>query len=550
MAWESGYASYPGLADVRRFDYTQTPGTRPDVCTIMMGAHLVPTSIAAGTLSFHFGATVISLPGSTIDFGTLRKSYKGNMVGIRILDRRWCWQAGGEINGHWNERWPNGSLRADREKTPQQLAAMLLNQMGENNYDVSQLPNLTRPEVMWECSHPATELERLVRSLGCVVTLGYGNDPVTIWPLGVGPQLPNSTDIQTLSFGYDPQELPSYLKVCANRTKYQSKLLLEAVGMETAANDNKILLIDDLSYKPADGWGDPSDGFQNIDDPEAQRLARATVFKWFRVKAQADGSKAVPGYIGNVEVDDMLPLRTDLVKHWENDDDQLFRSGAYLEGVFYRYWERPEPTINAGTEDDHARYEGGFKILTDQGIVVTSNPVVKMEAEVAEEPDLFLTTSYHVRDADHHAYDRAFKQVALSPTPCTGPRVYVEDAVQRMVYAEYEGTGITDTFDNDGTVIDQLDEIISAKLASFTARTMYNVTYHGLKLLRCNGGVRQVRYYGNLQGARTDAGWNSEPNSAVFTAREKYGILERKLAGREARTALSGIQRNRRRGTV
>ncbi len=53
-----------------------------------------------------------------------------------------------------NVRQRDGQLDANTEQAPQDLAALLLEAMGEPDFDVSGLPNLPRPEVDWVSAPP------------------------------------------------------------------------------------------------------------------------------------------------------------------------------------------------------------------------------------------------------------------------------------------------------------------------------------------------------------------------------------------------------------
>ena len=67
---------------------------------------------------------------------------------VSLLDRRWKW-AFGQVWGEFNIRDDGELLVSAFERTPQELAEYLLIAAGESLYDVSQLPNDTRPHVEW-----------------------------------------------------------------------------------------------------------------------------------------------------------------------------------------------------------------------------------------------------------------------------------------------------------------------------------------------------------------------------------------------------------------
>src|SRR4029079_12872330 len=110
----------------------------------------------------------------------------------------------------------------------------------------SQLPNDTRPHVEWVGANPMTELERLCQELSCRVVLHLDNS-VTVEPLGVGAALPSLPSIMENSLSVDPPNQPDSIVVFGDRTVFQTRIPLEAVGKDI---DDSVLPIDDLSYVP------------------------------------------------------------------------------------------------------------------------------------------------------------------------------------------------------------------------------------------------------------------------------------------------------------
>ena len=246
-----------------------------------------------------------------VDKASFRFNQGGLLWQFSIFDRRWFW-AFGEISGDYNERTPNvqsqqsldnlGSINPDTVQTPQQLAALLLDAMKEPVYNVSQMPDITRPEVHWQNDPPAQALASLADQLGCRVVLKL-DDSVAVVQQGVGAALP-ATNVLAFSAVVDPPEQPDAFKVVGGKTRYNPTFLLEAVGLDI---DGTIQLIDDLTYKPAggwiatdpfffygvQGWGPLSDfvfaqpplwvNYQTIAQINPQQLARQTVYRWYRI---------------------------------------------------------------------------------------------------------------------------------------------------------------------------------------------------------------------------------------------------------------------------
>lgn len=96
-------------------------------------------------------------------------------------------------------------------KSPQQLAKLCLDALGETNYDVSELPDTARPYVHWDEVRPAEALARLCDQFGCRVVLGV-DDRVYVRQVGVGQPL-DRTDGRTVSEGINAPELPDKIVI-------------------------------------------------------------------------------------------------------------------------------------------------------------------------------------------------------------------------------------------------------------------------------------------------------------------------------------------------
>src|SRR5207302_7663300 len=108
------------------------------------------------TLFRSFGDVELEFPGCALDSAMVRRDRAGMIVSLSILDRRWAWRFG-QICGRYNVRDEAGRLDAETERSPQELAQSLFTAMGESVFDVSLLPDDTRPEVNWVYVNPAVE---------------------------------------------------------------------------------------------------------------------------------------------------------------------------------------------------------------------------------------------------------------------------------------------------------------------------------------------------------------------------------------------------------
>ncbi len=146
----------------------------------------------------------------------------------------------------------------DTERTPQELAELYLNAMGEVDYDISELPDDTRPPVDHDYDNPAEALAALCESLGCRIVLQLDNT-VKLVRSGAGAGLPAEFLLED-SLTIDLPEKPDKIAVVCGPSLYQVDFPLEAVGLDrdtTSGGDptDTIKPIDELSYKPSGGWG-------------------------------------------------------------------------------------------------------------------------------------------------------------------------------------------------------------------------------------------------------------------------------------------------------
>ena len=197
----------------------------------------------------------------------------------------------------------SGGLVVDTERTPQELAALYLDAMGESGYDVSALPNDSRPAVEHDFDNPAEALADLCDSLGCRVVLRLDNT-VAIVQVGVGADLPASLLLED-SATPNPPEMPDNIAVVCGPSVYQVDFPLEAVGLDVATlaggeSNETIQPIDELSYTPVGGWSvadlpyllNVGTAAGEADVTGLRSLATKSVFRYYRIMMPVN----VPGY--------------------------------------------------------------------------------------------------------------------------------------------------------------------------------------------------------------------------------------------------------------
>jgi hypothetical protein len=250
MAFPQGLATFNGVNSCIAASYNRVHGISPGICMLTTAPQedFVPLD---GDLTFTFGDTVFTFKNCRIDRAHLSVDEEWRWT-LQIMDRRWKWRSisgGGQISGAYNLWRDNFTLQdgnvdpnqantqtnvINTEQTPQQLASLCLDAMGETGYDVSALPAEVRPTVVWDFDNPADALAALCEDMGCHIFLGL-DDVVHIVTIGEGAQLPQD-GIMHPDFTIDPPDMPDKIIIVCSPTRYQIDFQLEAVGLDNPIN--------------------------------------------------------------------------------------------------------------------------------------------------------------------------------------------------------------------------------------------------------------------------------------------------------------------------
>lgn len=554
MAALFGYATFPGIRTILRASYTLAHGITPGTASIEMAPQAVlPAS--DGTLTFFFGGVVIPLPFCRLNAFSFNRSENGLVWTVQILDRRWRWQFG-RISGIYNVR--NGDETLDRttEKTPQELATLLLTAMGEAAFDVSQLPNDTRPPVNWCYANPAQELADLCDSLGCHVVLQI-NNRVKVCRIGVGAELPNLPIIMDASGQIDPPDGPDTIEYVVGDTVVQGAVNLEAVGLDT---DGKIKKINDLSYKPSAGWGGSVTGqYTNVTNStpssvagqqtNPRQLAVQTVFKWYRIRSLfgTDADRKLSAELGRDfgfafnSINQFLPLGTEILTVDPNSNPKR-NLPAFVQGTF--------ADLNSSTvanSSTYADYRRPFRIIPDKGIVEFQDYVYKWSSPGSTtsqlaEALLVLVTTFPVKNHLRRDAHRFVRPARTGLRGITGAQVIKEDGLSLSVRFAYSGANITGITTNRRDVEKEADKAILAAAQRYQTKRPYDITYAGLVPINPDGAVQQVTWsVAEGEGATTRSSRNNE-YSLLFPSYNERRFYER-LRGEPIRQMQQNFQR-------
>jgi hypothetical protein len=538
--------SFPGIDQVVSATYTLAHGITPGLAFLEIAPQGGFVG-EGGALVFEFGGVTLVFPDCKIDTLSLARTSQGLVWRLAILDRRWKW-AFPTISGVYNVRAasgeilrpdasasPGASIVLDTERTPQELAALLLDALGETLYSVAELPNDTRPRVDWDHTPAASALAELCEALGCRVVLAL-DGTVAIRRLGAGAALPELASTIDRWLGVDPPERPDALAVVCGPTRHQVDLLLEAVGRDL---DGSIKPIDDLSYKPAGGWGDIDlAAYLNLADPRAAELAAATVFRWYRIKTPFD----VPTLDAaqGIRIETAHTLFEIALGGGEQVETELF--DGYARGKPSQVWgvwyDRKLSFVNtvaklATITDFQSDYalaalvSRGWRIDAERGMVVFAEPVYRLETVAGElkiaPAELVLRTSIRLRDSQR-AWSRYARMRPLGATWGTQAKAVFRDDVFVNVVARYNPAGypgLVGVDTNQADVDAEADSALDAAEAALATRVPEARWYAGLVPISPDGAIVHVSWSMGPAGTTTIAGRNQEPWRRGPTYRER-----------------------------
>lgn len=461
------------------------------------------------------------------------------IVNIALEDRRWKW-AFGYVDGDYNVRKADGQL--EREKTPRELAALLAEAMGEPGLDASRLPNDARPRKAWRAANARDELDRLCAELGCVIVFDAGSDSAALWPVGEGADIPSAWQpVEQRSSVAVLPPWPDELRAIGGPALFQSAFRLgDPQGYD---EDGSLKPLDQLSYKPEDGWGqlEPYDftfleGTYTVGGETRYHrdLAGQSVWRIYKIVELERGGWSPQALVGTDQepqgIEDIGPFTGSLL---EQDAATGQRRPAIVRGVYYDAREAFKNTT-AGQI-----YRGNFSIDSQRGLVIFSEPVYKFAGANGEGPplepaELVLVAAYQV--SGEGVPVRYERWRALGTQYDVGPRVeqfpgIVREVIEDPAHGEQSSDNLADC---DA----EMDHYLDAIEAEYQSRTGAELTLTGLQQLTPDGVLRSITWTGGVnQHATTSASYNSEPNPYVPDYRDTPAARARNVAAAERRQA-------------
>ena len=530
MSAPQGYCTYPGVNSVLRARYALGHGITPGVIELEIAPQSGPVA-AIGNVVFYYGNTTLTLLNCRADQASTVRGSDGTITSVAILDRRWAWKYL-ECYGHYNQRDQDGRIIPATERTPQELAQILLSYMGES-CDVSALPNSARDEVEWVGDNPAEELADLCERLGCSIVL-RPDQSIAIVQMGAGFGLPIDEFLTQAQVDTNPPEMPATIKIVGAPYRFQARLQLEAVGYEV---DGTLKSIDNLSYKPqvSAGWGREYDYFSGVTDESARVLAIRDVFKLYRIRDMSSASPSSvvsPPGVGPVSyLRQILPLHRGLVETGPWMDSVRRRKPERVMGI---YFVRNVGIPTNSTTSQNYEYKGDFQIDYERGLVRFPETMVKWDSnsKLWLQADIKLECSFSAENANTGDIWRyGFTYPTGSPTGY-GVDVVRREELMAESYEFYSSNTASPIWRDKvtgGTLDDAASVFAQGRLRSYTQLDGASGLYAGLRQFSPDGAIMQVEWSVGDQGTFTSVSRLSESHPRLLSRKQMRAIeLQRK----------------------
>jgi hypothetical protein len=211
-------------------------------------------------------------------------------------------------------------------------------------------------------------------------------------------------------------------------------------------------------------------------DEEYRHLAFRTVWRWYQVYAQASGGLQIPQEPETVASIDQYAL-TDWLVDTGKDPDQMPRPiPAYIQGKYY-----PQGDLPSNTEMP-AHLPAPFRIVPELNIVEFGYPVWYW-ADSYLEPELYLTTSYHLKKANGAGYVRHRERRACGHAP-VGTADYVVPHPElwktHVVRYSNDETSVSGVEDNLSEIVPESEAYLFLLERRFSSPMATDISYSGL----------------------------------------------------------------------
>ncbi len=546
--------SFPGVIRIEGFSATINHGITPGTIMLKIMPQDVTTIPVNGTFTVNYADGVVSSTiqwlNCNVDSASYQFNASGQVISLVIKDFRWQWQFG-QISGEFNITLPSGKIRVigdaepsatdaigNSEKTPRELATLCLEAMGVTTFDVSDLPNDTRPRISWDYANPAQELQSLVDSLGCSV-VPQVDGSVKICKLGDGATLPVGS-IESTSQTLNPLDRPKQLVIVSAPVRVQLDFELEAVGEEI---DGTIKPLAELSYAPA-GWGTTkSVNVLSSEGPkEVLQVVEKSILKWYRVKLP-DFTDTELEDLDIDYIEQLLPVIEELSEVASVSDDEKPKK-AFVYGKWYHEKRRKNTVEDIGTidaEDVEGEYADtiigdGFSIDPERGLVKFSKRVSLAGSyggsnALVFPAELKLRACCNIKQISDGAPMRYQSSgTSVEPTSPAGNRYEVKDDIKPFQIIDGEG-GQSNNIDE---VVDMMSYYVDALMEEYAITTADTATYVGILPVTLDGAICTATWSFDGSGATTEINRNDDPGNDYtppFKVRKRNAALNKVVRG-------------------
>lgn len=503
--------------------YSVSWGMQPGVCGLAVGFNFNGTAPGAVvTLEIKFRGLSIKLRDALVtDPRTSGGVTQSPTVNFSVLDRRWRWLHAGRVYGSYNVETRYGTL--ERPKTPQELATLLFQQLGEapGTFDVGALPVEPRPQKIWIAADARDELEQLCAEFGCVPLFDPIRDRAYIARISEGDEPPTGATAKIIDINIStvtpPQ--PSGFRIVGGESLFQTVLTLaEPVGLEVTGSIKNIV---DLSYKPPGGWEsiDPWDfpslntkyTDQNTGEELFHReLAQSSVWRMYRLGGQKAGGWAPRALLGSPVAPqsrkDLGPFTGGLL---DRDVVTGERLPAYVRGVF------ADERLGYDNCKANTRFPGSVSIDSERGIVTFDKPLFKYGTDGKPyRADVVLIAAYACsRDGVPIRWEYSAANTAQGLKG--GEAVEIRDEIVREII-EFDASRPPGS-DNLTAVDRQLKYYADALANRFKFSKAVNATFGGLLDYKLDGQLRSITWsFSKADTPKTQCSWNSERSTAII----------------------------------
>lgn len=566
---------FPGIEGIVGGSFTLSAGVEPSVAQINSEPQ-ESNYEKQGTLKLSYASTKIEFPDCIVVNQTARRSSSGRTtITTSIADRRWKWQFG-HISGQYNARDTDGTVKTAPEgnkKSVKELLELLLDRMGESDYEIDDVTTETNPRVDWDYANPADELAKLARESGLVVHLSLDNK-VKLLRKGSGEALQDRGSEQSKGAGVVPTTRPSKMLVVGGPSRFQSMFKLEPVGEDVPVGDadGEIKHIDELSYAPG-GAGEPGDNkwekqgpnflfgvtgtFQKDGQTVKKRdLALRTVWRWFRIVELAEG--------GLQPMEDVLPEGVEIkeieqyqfekglidttTKKNKNGDDVKQEKPPQVSGKWHSQGNPPQNTKFG------ALYSGDFDVDQELRIVKFKDPIYQTlvagsgssVSATIRPPELFLKIAYTLKDQDGLLLRAVLEQDVSNSDGETEALVIKREELVETYKQKYKANGSETAYlvdgvtRNDETIAEESQKYIDLAEDELNQESSEDFTYFGIERIEPDGSIKQIAWtVGGGAPATTRVGRNTEISFAANRERDQTRRLSQRIAGRQTEGELA-----------